>query len=156
MRKNKGFVMIETIVVITILSVGLISLYASYSLILTSTSRQSKHDSVSYVYKAYFVGKYLSDNNQLTFSGNFKNVSIVGVELTNITNNFNIEKIYLAKGSFNNITTSANLLTLDGSSIAYIRTMNSYDESKINVIVKFKENNTDPVLNITNFASVSL
>lgn len=155
MKKNSGFVMIETIVVITILSVGLISLYASYSLILGSAVRKSNYDNVSYVYKTYYVGKYLSETNQLSFSGSIKNVSIAGAELTTIAQNLNIEKIYLTKGSYSTLTTSTNLLPLDGSTIAYIRSMNSYDDSKVNVIVKFKEGSSDPVLKTTNFASVA-
>lgn len=156
MRKREGFVMIETIIVITILSVGLISLYASYSLILSKAINRSYYDNVGDVYKSYFVGKYLADNNYTNFTENFKEINITNPELLNITNNFNIQKIYLAKGEYSNITNPSNLLLLDGSTITYLKVMDSYDESKINIIVKFVEENDDPVLNVTSFASITL
>lgn len=157
MKKRNGFIMIETIVVITILSVGLISLYASYNLILSKAVNKSYYDNVDYVYKTYMVAKYLTDNNQTYFISNYKIIDInSNQELSVIANNFNIEKIYLVKGSYSQITSTNNLLQLDGSSISYIKAMDSYDETKINYIVKFVETKDDPVLSVTNFASITL
>lgn len=156
MIKKNGFVMIETIVVITILTIGLVSLYASYSLILSKSVTKSNHDNISYIYKAYHVAKYLEDTNQLTFTGNFKTVPITDVELINIANTFKIDKIYLAKGAYSNIVAKTNLLTLDGSTIFYLNTMDGYINTKTNVIVKFKEYEDDPVLSEINFAGVAI
>lgn len=152
---NKGFVMIETIIVVTILSIGLISLYSSYNLILSKASTKSYYDNAEHVYKSYFVGKYLEENNYLTFSGNFKEIPI-SADLTNIAEVFNIDKIYLAKGSYSIISNKTTLLQLDGSSIHYINNMDGYNEDKINVIVKYIEENDDEVLNYTYFATVAL
>ena len=57
MREKNGFVMIETVVVITILTVGLISLYASYSLILSKAVTKNYYDNVEHIYKSYFDSK---------------------------------------------------------------------------------------------------
>lgn len=152
---NKGFVMIETIIVITILSIGLISLYSSYNLILSKASTKSYYDNVEHVYKSYFVGKYLEENNYLNFSGNFKEISI-SADLIKIAEVFNIDKIYLAKGSYSIISNKTNLLKLDGSTINYIDNMDGYNEDKINIIVKYIEENEDDVLNYTYFATIAL
>lgn len=152
---NKGFVMIETIIVVTILSIGLISLYSSYNLILSKASTKSHYDNAQHVYKSYFVGKYLEENNLLNFSGNFKEIPINNADLINIAKVFEIDKIYLAKGSYSVISNKTNLLKLDGSSIDYINNMDEYKEDKINVIVKYIEENDDEVLNYTYFATVA-
>ncbi|MDD4795062.1 MAG: prepilin-type N-terminal cleavage/methylation domain-containing protein [Bacilli bacterium] len=152
---NKGFVMIETIIVVTILSIGLISLYSSYNLILSKASTKSYYDNAEHVYKSYFVGKYLEENNYLNFSGNFKDV-LIDNDLINIADAFDIDKIYLAKGSYSNITSKNFLLQLDGSTINYINNMDGYDEAKVNIIVKYIERNEDEVLNYTYFATVAL
>ncbi len=154
--KNKGFVMIETIVVITIITVGLISLYASYTLILSKATTKNYYDDVEHIYKTYFVGKYLVESNHANFTGNFKTLDLSNKDLESIAMNFEIQKIYLAKGSYNNIISKSNLITLDGSTIDYLKALDSYDEQKLNIIVKYREKNSDPVLNITNFASIAL
>lgn len=157
MRKKSGFILIETIVVITILSVGLISLYASYNLILTKAVSKSYYDNVDYVYKTYMVANYLIETNQTTFTGNYKVVNITAnSDLNSIATNLGIEKIYIVKGTYSAITTPANLLQLDGSSIEYIKSMTGYEETKNNYIVKFVEPGIDPVLKVINFASLAL
>ena len=105
MKKPNGFILIETIVVITILSVGLISLYASYNLILTKAVGRSYYDNVDYVYKTYMVSRYLIDTNQNDFIGNYKVVDLTSDNnLNNIATNLNIEKIYIVKGTYTTIT----------------------------------------------------
>jgi len=152
-RNNKGFVMIETIIVITILSIGLISLYSSYNLILSKASTKSYYDNAEHVYKSYFIGKYLENNGHLNFSGNFKEILIEG-DLIDIANVFEVDAIYVAKGSYSNISSKDFLLQLDGSTINYIKDMDGYSEDKNNVIVKYIERNEDEVLNHTYFATV--
>ena len=64
---NKGFVMIETIIVMSILAIGLISLYASYSLIMKRTQNLTNDSSIN-TYMAYQINNYIfyEDTNQLT------------------------------------------------------------------------------------------
>lgn len=52
---KKGFVFIETIIVITILTVGLMSLYANYSKIISNTKEFNTFDTAEYNYKTYFL-----------------------------------------------------------------------------------------------------
>lgn len=59
---KKGFVFIETIIVITILTVGLISLYANYSKILSNTKEFNTFDTAEYNYKTYNLKrKYIDE-----------------------------------------------------------------------------------------------
>ena len=59
LKNNKGFVLMETVIVITILSLGLIALYASYALMLSRTTLKSNYDNVEFIYKAYWVKEYM-------------------------------------------------------------------------------------------------
>ena len=120
---------------------------SSYNLILTKAVGRSYYDNVDYVYKTYMVSRYLIDTNQNDFIGNYKVVDLTSDNnLNNIATNLNIEKIYIVKGTYTTITTPANLLQLDGSSISYIKALTNYDETKTNYIVKFVEAGPDPVL----------
>ena len=71
--RNKGFVMIETIVVITVLSLGLIMLYASYTLIIGRLSVRTNYDNIGYIYKAHLVHEFLSGPSPNIIAGTVAN-----------------------------------------------------------------------------------
>jgi len=149
MKNIKGFVMIETIIVITILTVGLISLYSSYSVILSKSKVKNNYDNIEYLYKTYFIGNYLVDNNVFSNFTIYKQDTLDN-DLNFIIDNLSIDKIYVIPKNFDY---KVKIPNLDGSSIAYFNKWKDYDENKINIIVKFK---TDDVPSKINFASVVL
>lgn len=62
MKKNKrGFVLMETIVVVTVLCVVLVILYGAYSKILIEVSNKSLHDNTEYIYKTRVIREFLED-----------------------------------------------------------------------------------------------
>lgn len=147
MKNIKGFVMIETIIVITILTVGLISLYSSYSVILSKSKVKNNYDNIEYLYKAYFIGNYLVDNNVFSNFTIYKQDTLDN-DLNFIIDNLSIDKIYVIPKNFDY---KVKIPNLDGSSIAYFNKWKDYDENKINIIVKFK---SEDVPSKINFASV--
>ena len=62
MRKN-GYVFMETVVVICVLSVTLLILYASYAHILRMTKEKVTFDTTDSIYTTYYVKKVLDNNN---------------------------------------------------------------------------------------------
>src|SRR5574344_362212 len=106
---NKGFVMIETIIVMSVLSIGLITLYSSYSLILTKTTTKSAYDNSEFIYKTYFIKKMLNElnpsgiNNQVYYDASncWSNtngstcVPSVNNSYADVFKTFNVEKIYI-------------------------------------------------------------
>ena len=62
MRKN-GFVFIETVLVICILSVTLLILYSSYAHILRVTRQKSTFDTTDSIYTTYYVKKIIDNYN---------------------------------------------------------------------------------------------
>lgn len=66
MRVNKkGFIFIETIVVVCVLTVSLMSLYANYSKIISNTKELNTFDTAEYNYKTYFLKKNFFDPTKL-------------------------------------------------------------------------------------------
>ena len=56
---KKGFVLMETIVVIVVISVALLTLFSSYNKILTKVQSENKNDNPEYLYMTYYVKEYL-------------------------------------------------------------------------------------------------
>lgn len=58
--KKKGFVFIETIVVIVVLTIGMIVVYSSFSSVLNNGKRRTTYDDVAYIYRTYYIQEFLS------------------------------------------------------------------------------------------------
>ena len=61
MKKQNGFVLVETLIVVLLLTVTLMSLYSTFSNIMIKTRSKSNNDTIDTIYKTYFV-KDLLDN----------------------------------------------------------------------------------------------
>lgn len=55
MRKQNGFVFMETIVVVSVLTITLLILFTSYSTILRKAKERNTYDTIDTVYKTYYV-----------------------------------------------------------------------------------------------------
>ncbi len=69
--KSKGFVFIETIVVIVILSIGLIMVYQSFTNVITNSKRRASYNDVDYVYRTYYIEEFITSLNIDGFINNF-------------------------------------------------------------------------------------
>lgn len=63
MNNKKGFIFIETIIVICILTIALMSLYNNYSKIITNTRELNTFDTTEYNYKTFFLKKTYTDTD---------------------------------------------------------------------------------------------
>ena len=63
MKNNKGFVFVETIVLIAVLVIGLVMVYVSLSSVLSNEKRRSTYDDVAYIYRTYYLEDYLTSLN---------------------------------------------------------------------------------------------
>lgn len=61
--KKRGFVFVETIVVIVILTVGLVAIYSSFSSVLTNDKRRATYNDVTYIYRTYYIEDYITSLN---------------------------------------------------------------------------------------------
>ena len=60
--KNKGFVLLETIAVLSIICITLITLYSAYIRIIKNVKEQSFYDNTEYIYKTKLIGDLLSSD----------------------------------------------------------------------------------------------
>lgn len=79
---KKGFVFIETIIVVCILTVGLLSIYSNYSKIIADTKELNTFDTTEYNYKTYFLKqKYpsITENTCITTISPFSDTGKVKI-----------------------------------------------------------------------------
>ena len=60
---KKAFVLMETIVVILVISIALLTIFASYSKILTKLKTENKYDTSEYIYMTKYIRDYLKNND---------------------------------------------------------------------------------------------
>ena len=66
MRKRNGFVFMETIVVVSVLSLTLLVLFASYSYILRKSRARNTFDTTEMIYKTYHVKDIIDEMNTVS------------------------------------------------------------------------------------------
>lgn len=121
MKKN-GFVFIETIVTVVVLSASLLLLYSSYSNSIQNEKERLYYDDVAYIYRTNFVRKFLEENSNVEalkeygFNGTYittigpdydtmftdeqKNNNKYNKSLEDIYENFNINQMLLVKKEY--------------------------------------------------------
>lgn len=153
---RKGFVLIETIIVMTVISLALILLYGTYVKILQNSSTVSYYEQTEDIYTAYYV---FTISNKLDYP-NEKRIEVQYPEanenqqetqtqdetlkknLDPVLSNLGIEKIYFFnKNDAENLT--KNLISYDGTTINYLRSI----ENKV-ITSECKESDTTPCLTV--------
>lgn len=165
MKKN-GFVFVETVVVISVLSITLMLLFSSYSYILRKSRSRDTFDNIDLIYKTYYVkdiidkykqGKapndvrssimyYIENNSECSKMGEFNSyVCDLSDEnynghLFQVKSSFEVEKIYLINPSdVLNSSNKTNWLSLfDATSIDYIEELGRGVDNQV-MIVKYKK-----------------
>lgn len=168
MKKN-GFVLIETIIVMSILAIGLISLYSSYVLIVRKTLSNS-YEKPKDTYLAYQIAKKINLTplglvatpyyEEISLVGNSYKQRECGLDASNkatcsiyedvrlddnyLYDTLGISKIYFINRSADDLYLSKILLTFDGSTINYLNNIR-HDESFLEdtaktIVVKVKSN----------------
>ena len=141
---KKGFVLIETIIVMSVLLIGMIILYSNYNKMIINSSKVNYYDNVDDMYTAYYAYKYVNDLATWNSDNDYKVIKIddsLGENFKNIFRNLSIETIYyFSKKGFENIFSEKDgkcedkpnqLLCYDGTTINYLRSIeNKNDTSK--------------------------
>lgn len=129
MKKN-GFVFIETVVTVVILSTSLLLLYRSFSGSIQNEKERLYYDDTAYIYRASFVRRYLEENTNIDYLKRFafgvapndSYIVVIGAgasspefevffdilnsgaskrtELSTIMNNFRINQMVMVKKEF--------------------------------------------------------
>lgn len=171
-KKNRGFVFIETIITVVVLSTSLLYLYSSYSNIITREETRLYYDDPAYIYRTNYVRKFLEEYTNLEEIKNyaFNNSYIVTIgtgfdnmftqeqlasnmtsSMENMVGNFNINQMLLVDAYYlsdcvgdSSDTTKCQVSTnnLSYSLNNYIRTLNETDYNYY-LVVEYAEHQQD-------------
>ncbi len=137
---KKGFVLMETIVVIVVVSVALLTIFSSYNKILSKLRTENKYDTSEYIYITKYIKDYMQ-NNQSSLGINVDDISAnITNYLSKISNSNNlkslygVEKIYLLT-NLNNFGGKED--KVDAYMIDYIKKLDVRDKDKL-LIVEYK------------------
>ncbi len=134
MKKKRAFVLMETIVVITVLCVILVVLYASYNSLLVSVKKKSNFDNTEYIYKTSVVRKYLEPKIDVAslFDGKvygvycsnnlsqYKSCIDVNTEGYELFRFLNVQAIYITQWDADSVAIG-NYSELEATTQSYIR-----------------------------------
>lgn len=149
MKKN-GFVFIETLVVVSVLTLTLLMLFGSYSYIIRKSRERNSFDTTEMIYKTFYTKEILEKEygslsiymNTCNKPGtNVYECTISGNRLTQLQQAFEVEKIYFFTPSEVLSNTSV-LVKLDATTIDYIKHLGKYSNTR-RMIVKYKKTYQD-------------
>lgn len=138
---KKGFVFIETIIVIVLLSVGIASMYSLMSNITTDIKTRKYFDNISDLYKTNIIRN--NTNKNLTGSMYLEITkdnctSYMSSNCNSLLTDLEVERVVINFTNLDNIINSDT--TLPNSLNEYLKTINSYKTNKY-IIVNYKYNN---------------
>ena len=139
-NKN-GFVFIETIIVIVLLSVGIASMYFLMTNITTNIKSRKYFDNISDLYKTNIIRDNVSKNlTGTTYLEITKDncTSYMTSTCYSLLTDLEVERVVVNFASLDNIINSDT--TIPNSMNEYLKTINTYKTNKY-IIVNYKYNN---------------
>lgn len=138
---KEGFVFIETIIVIVLLSVGIASMYSLMSNITTDIKTRKYFDNISDLYKTNIIrnntNKNLTGSTYLEITKD-NCTSHMSSNCNSLLTDLEVERVVINFTNLDNIINSDT--TLPNSLNEYLKTINSYKTNKY-IIVNYKYNN---------------
>lgn len=138
---KKGFVFIETIIVIVLLSVGIASMYSLMSNITTDIKTRKYFDNIGDLYKTNIIrnntNKNLTGSTYLEITKD-NCTSYMSSNCNSLLTDLEVERVVINFTNLDNIINSDT--TLPNSLNEYLKTINSYKTNKY-IIVNYKYNN---------------
>lgn len=165
----------ETIIVITVLCVILITLYASYSSLLISVKSKSLYDNTEYIYKTAIIRNYLEENNYIeswdlnapAYCSNSLNKLDTTIksckEVLNedefqqsLFETLNVEAVYITWWDTNKILQKDLVANFEPTTQNYIKSLDPTDEYENGrrIIVMFKSENDTEDQTVYQYASL--
>ena len=135
--QNKGFIFIETVIVLVVLSASLIGLYSSFSSVINTLENRKKYDNINDIYKVNIISEILtnvpSDTYTIIDSSSCQNY--MNSDCTEIFNELNISEVLLTNI---NIQTILNLdIDIPNTMKEYLQKINKNEKS---IVARFNRN----------------
>ncbi|MCM1053569.1 MAG: hypothetical protein NC483_06315 [Ruminococcus sp.] len=144
---KKGFALLETIIVITFLSVSLLLLYNTFINMLNNSKKNILYDDPAKIYQTYYLKEYLSLNNldSLLDNNNIKEISCRDFSINScntLIKEFDISKIYVMKYDLKDIDTGSSSLN------NYLKALSNKDDYAYRLVVEYN--------NVPNYSYASI
>ena len=133
---KSGYIFIETIIVLTITMIYLLSLYNGYSLVVKSSTNKKYYDNINDVYKANIVKKILKTNSNDLLINKDNCTNYMDMNCNLILTDLEIENVFITD-DLTKIINSENK-EYKNSLKKYLKTL---DNDKKYIIISRKENN---------------
>lgn len=167
MKDKKGFVFIETLVVVAILTASLLMLYSTYNAIIQKEKTRIKYNDSAYLYRTYYLEKFFHNFrlDMLKESLNKEDLSkpisvLTGFGCTrdivneedniglcdNLIAELHINNLYFTYNNLSDLQNCKNqsgiceaLVNVRSSAADYIKTIGGYGKEGYRIIVEFAE-----------------
>lgn len=149
---KKGFVLMETIIVVAVLGVILVTLYASFSTIVIGVRKTNYYDNTEYIYKTNIIKGYLKADPSYANIYEPQQVHVVCSEEVGTVRcdkdymqDLQVQAIYIVDYDPFDITTTTNMdssgfSSLEATTQKYIKYLDPPDSSGTSrIIVMFKD-----------------
>ena len=133
---KSGYIFIETIIVLTITMICLLSLYNGYSLVVKSSTNKKYYDNINDVYKVNIVKKILKSNSNDLLINKDNCTNYMDMNCNLILTDLEIENVFITD-DLTKIINSENK-EYKNSLKKYLKTL---DNDKKYIIISRKENN---------------
>ncbi len=133
---KSGYIFIETIIVLTVTMICLLSLYNGYSLVVKSSTNKKYYDNINDVYKANIVKKILKSNSNDLLINKDNCTNYMDMNCNLILTDLEIENVFITD-DLTKIINSENK-EYKNSLKKYLKTL---DNDKKYIIISRKENN---------------
>ena len=109
--KNKGFVFVETIVVVVVLSIGLVMVYQSFNNVLTNNKRRAAYNDIAYLYRTYYIQDFITSLNIEKYVNHYLGTNTSAGELGKSIQEFSCQNplLYNIEGNVYSTDTLGNL-----------------------------------------------
>lgn len=141
---KKGFVFIETLLVLVVLTISIVGLYSMYRKIASDINARRYYDNIGDLYKVDVIRNFIS-NTTLESTTNLINItpsncsSFMESGCNTVLTSLKVENVYINNTEINAILAS-NSIPLNNSMREYLKTINK-DRNVRYIIVNFKYNN---------------
>lgn len=137
--KKRGFVLMETIVVIVVVTVSLVTIFSSYNKILTKVKSENKYDTSEYIYATRLIKKYMKENISSISPVNITELTTplndYSDDVGNAMDVYNIKKIYVVK-IYDGKIPDPSLQKFDGYMVDYLRKLDIPEtDHEVNLII---------------------
>ena len=159
---KKAFVLMEAIVVIVVISVALLTLFASYNKILGKVRSENKYDLSEYLYKTYYIKQCLMKKSSSIIPyrigdsspGTLKNYYGEYEECKKTNEMYNVKNVYIIT-NINGSNSEENLKNFDAYMIDYIKQLDVDDNASLIIVEYYKHSRNNKYDEVKLYGTIS-